>query len=176
MCASKKCCVYTSSVFSILGLILFIFGAFILEILVKSLAKQGAVMTKETEDLWAYIPGKSAVKIYQQFFFYDLNNLESIVFSNDKVVANEKGPFSAQEITDFINIEFKDDNNTVGFNLFRYFQTPQEELKRQEDTKINMLNVVRINLKIKKIIFSPSILFLTLVLIFISVLNLIEKF
>lgn len=150
MCASKKCCVYTSAVFSILGVLLFIFGAVILPILVKNLAQQGALMTKETEDLWAFIPGKSGVHLFQEFFFYDLNNLESIVFGNDKVVANEKGPFIAEEITDLINIEYKDGNNTAGFNLFRYFEAPQEELKRQEDAKINMLNVVSVYLRNKE--------------------------
>jgi len=142
MNGSKKCCVYTSAVISVLGLLLSIFGAVILPILIKSQAQQAAIMSKENENLWAYIPGKSGVHLFQEFFFYDINNLENIVFSNDKVIANEKGPFIAEELTDFINIEYKDDNKTVGFNLYRYFETPKEELKRQEDAKINMLNVV----------------------------------
>jgi len=142
MCGSKKCCAYSSIVLFILGLFVIIFGAAILPILIKGLASDGALMTKDTEDLWAYIPGNSGVHIYQDFFFYDLENLESIAFSNAKVTSNEKGPFRAEELTDFINIKYSDNNNTVGFNLYRYFRTPEEELKRQEDTIINMINVV----------------------------------
>lgn len=143
MCkGKKKCCLITSSIFLFLGVTIFLFGAVILEILIKGSAQNGALLTKDNEDLWASIPGKSGVHIFQNFFFYDITNLEKVVFSDDKAIANEKGPFSAEEITDFLNIKYSNDNDTAGFNIFRHFINSDEEIKRQQDTVMNMLSVV----------------------------------
>ncbi len=142
MAVNKKCCLYSTSVFFIIGLLVLIFGTAILPSLIKSLAAEAGLMKKDTEDLWGFIPGRSGVHIYQKFFFYDINNLENVILKNEKVTANEKGPFIAEENTNFININYTDNDEIVGFNLFRYFNTTDEELKNQEDTKLNILSPV----------------------------------
>ena len=105
-------------------------------------AKDAALLKEENSDLWAHFPGKSKVNIYQNFYFYNINDRADIPFSNKQIVANEIGPFSAKEITDYDNRRFSSDNTTVGFTVFKYFESTPEEMKKQEDAVFNPINVV----------------------------------
>lgn len=142
MLKSKKCCLITSSVFFGMGIIFLIFSTIIMEKLMLGVAKDAALLKEENSDLWAHFPGKSKVNIYQNFYFYNIDERDNIPFTNKQIVANEIGPFSAKEITDYDNRRFSSDNTTVGFNVFKYFQSTPEEMKKQEDAVFNPLNVV----------------------------------
>ena len=109
---------------------------------IAELKKENKLLKEENSDLWAHFPGKSKVNIYQNFYFYNINDRADIPFSNKQIVANEIGPFSAKEITDYDNRRFSSDNTTVGFTVFKYFESTPEEMKKQEDAVFNPINVV----------------------------------
>ncbi len=122
-----------SSVFIAIGIALLIFG-FLLHGIIQSQATDQALMKEERSDLWAFIPGRGKVEIYRDHFFYNITNLEDVFFRNAKPIAEEKGPYRIQEISEFINRTYTSDNETVHFRWYKHFTTPNEtDLKKQDD-------------------------------------------
>jgi len=144
MCKSNKCCFITSSTFLSLGFLVLIFSVFIFESLISSGARNQVILSENNKDAWATMPGKSKVQIYQKFYFYNVKDVEKIPFTNDRVEVNEIGPFYAKEFTQKINRKYEQDGNIVGFNILKYLDAPEEELKNQEENLIKTLNLVRI--------------------------------
>ncbi len=98
-------------------------------------------LKEENWEMWASFPGKSNVSVFRDHYFYDIENLDDVIFSNKKAIANEKGPYTAEEITEYINRQYSPDNTTVTYNQFRYFRNTKEQDKKQED-HVKSLNLV----------------------------------
>jgi hypothetical protein len=143
MAFSFKCKILSFGILWFLSIIILLFSAIFLILIMQGQANSEAVLTKETEELWGYIPGKSQVQIFQKLLFYNLQNPGKILFSNDNITVDEKGPFLAQEYTQMINTIYNESDNSVGFNYWRFLNSSNDEYNNQNQTLIDILNPVK---------------------------------
>jgi hypothetical protein len=125
--------IYISVGVLIFGFALLLFSGLIMKGLIADQAITTAQLKEETSDLWAYLPGKSKVQLYKELFFYNVDNLEEIFYSNKKGKATEKGPYWVNEYDEYINRTYSENNSTVHFKFWRYHNTSEENIKKEED-------------------------------------------
>lgn len=136
-----KKCIYISSVFLIVGCAVLIFGLF-LNGMILDQAAESAQMKEDTNDLWAYVPGKSKVNLYKDHYMYSVENLDGIFFGNEKAIVQEKGPYRIQEYDELIDRNYSLDNTTVSMKYWRYYHDVSDaEASKQNDT-ISLFNLV----------------------------------
>lgn len=139
MVVNKKF-IYIYSVFILIGIGIIGFSIW-MSFIIHDQAREGALMTEETNGLWGYIPGQANVSIFKIHSFFNLQDLDNVFFQNSKLVAEEMGPYTVQEYDEMINRTYSQDNSSVNFKMWRYHHNPtkDEDLKQKENiTTINL--------------------------------------
>ncbi len=134
-------CMIISIVFAIVGAVIIILNHTLISGMLHDTILDQTVLKEETWELWASFPGKSNVSVYRDHYFYDIKNLEDVIYGNQKAIGDEIGPYTAEEITEYINRRYSPDNTTVTYNQWRYFRQTPEQDKKQED-HVKSLNLV----------------------------------
>lgn len=147
MAKSFKCKFITLGTFWFISMLILLFSTIFLVLIMQGQATSQAVLSKDNEDLWAYIPGRSKVEIFQKLLFYSLENPSKILFSNnnENFTVDEKGPFSAKEYTEMLNIKYNETSESVGYNLYRYLNSTDKDYENQRSTILDILNPVGLN-------------------------------
>ena len=138
--SSYNKCIYISIGFLVFGFGLFLFSTLTMKAIIADGAMSRAQLKEENSDLWAYLPGKSKVQIFKEHYFYNVENLEEIFYSNQRPKATEKGPYLVREYNEFINRTYSKDDSTVYFKYWKYHNISEEDQKKEEDliTTINL--------------------------------------
>ena len=124
----------------IFGVALLLFSGLIMKGLIQDEAINSAQLKEETSDLWAYLPGKSKVQLFKKHFFYNVENLDDIFYSNKKVNVTEMGPYWVNEYDEYMNRTYSQNNSIVSFKYWKYHNTSQENLNKEEEliTTVNL--------------------------------------
>ncbi len=139
--ASYKKCIYISSSMILLGLVVLLLGVFLIPNLINNSVLDTILLKEESWDLWGDFPGRSNVSIIKNHYFYNILNLDEVLYGNKKAIPNETGPYSVNEYTLFLNRNYSKDNSTVDYHYYRYF-TDLEGEKRSKDDYIQNINLV----------------------------------
>lgn len=90
----------------------------------------------ETYSNWAKIP----IPIYDKFYFFNVTNVDEILYNGSDPIFEEVGPYVFREKREKVNITFNDDGTIVNYNqLRRWFHAP--EIGAILDDEIYHLNV-----------------------------------
>lgn len=140
MCCSEKKCIYISIPFFLISLGVLFFVLFGFDKIITSQIKHQTTLKEETANLWGEVPGKSNVTIHKDHYFFDIQNLQGIIYKNEKAIAFENGPFNVVEVDSFINRKYID--NYVEYNWYKYHTITEEEKKKEQSIFITNFNIV----------------------------------
>jgi hypothetical protein len=129
-------------------------------------AKQGAQLTKESEESWKDIPGHFDINLHNDHFFFHCLNADDVVYKGEKPMFEEYGPYIYREYDTYTNVKYdqdipvpaKDDPEfkkriddaatakglTATFNNFMRYETEMEDdmdkTAQGVDTKLKVVN------------------------------------
>jgi hypothetical protein len=137
-----KRCSYISIGLLVLGLVVLVFGVFMLPGMIEHQIFDTVAMTEATSKLWSKLPGDTGVKVFKEHYFYQIENLEQLLFKGEKGKAKEVGPYTVLENVEMKDLVWSADNTTVDFKMTKYYQNKDNgEVKLQEDV-INSINLI----------------------------------
>lgn len=143
MSSSYKKCLYISIVFFIIGLVVLLFGLFIMQNLLKGEVEKEAILKEDTYELWGKVPGKSGVNLYKDHFFFDIENLRDVVYNNQSAIGKEMGMYRVHEFNEIHNPRFSKDNKTVEYNFWRFYRNVDDaDMVKKQDDILNNVNLV----------------------------------
>lgn len=87
---------YACGACTIIFVILASISALILGKLINSEARKGVVMTSDTEDLWAHIPGATKTFTVRNFTFFNFTNPKEVLYRKAKPVFREISGYKYQ--------------------------------------------------------------------------------
>lgn len=127
----------TFSILTVISIIFIIFLTQFLKKLIQSQANHKALLTEDTNNLWAYFPGQSEVKIYRDSQFYnipDTNDFLTQIKSKKQPKIKETRAYRTEEDNSWLFREYSTDKSTVKFHPYkRHYQISDDESAKQED-------------------------------------------
>eukprot|EP01017_Pseudomicrothorax_dubius_P048269 TRINITY_DN875_c0_g1_i1.p2 TRINITY_DN875_c0_g1~~TRINITY_DN875_c0_g1_i1.p2 ORF type:complete len:160 (+),score=39.31 TRINITY_DN875_c0_g1_i1:144-623(+) len=105
----------------------------------KDQIKAQGTMTQDNVGLWGRIPGETKMFLRRDFYFFDLQNADEVLFSNATPRFIERGPFSYQEYQEFLDPKFDQDGNTVTGQMWQYYKPLSDGL--DPETKVSTLSL-----------------------------------
>jgi hypothetical protein len=137
-----KRCSYISIGFLILSIAVLIFGIAFFPSMIEDQIFASTALKRETSDIWSQIPGNSGVSVYKQTYLYDIENIDDLIYRNQRAIANETGPYTVNEFVELRDLNWSQDNTTVSAHYFKYLKNQNDNETIIQERHVNTLNIV----------------------------------